>query len=191
MHIASFFVVALAFAIATMLLLVRCASASQVRLSRGLVVALVLALVHVVLYWLGFAVGNLLRFEGDNDPMAFARQNAFVFLGLAVIVVVRMLLPYLRRNPRLPHFDISSNGPMLAMAIASGVNVGLVGIGMGFACVDADIHLIIWPLLVLTFLLGYFGIMFGRRGVALRPRRWMVLSCLLLLAVVIAAVVNG
>lgn len=191
MHVASFLVVSLAFAIVNMLLLSRSAEVSTLRLSRGLLVALILSVVHASMFALGYIVGGLLRFEGEANPLLFARQNAYICLGLVLFVAVRLLLPYLRREPRLPRFDLASNASVAAMSVASGINLFLVGIGMGFASPNTSIHLIVWPLLVFSFVLSYVGIMFGRRNVAFRPRRWMILSCVLILATAVAAVVNS
>jgi hypothetical protein len=68
----------------------------------------------------------------------------------------------------------------------------LVGLGLGFVTpLTGHIHWAIWPLFISTTLLGYMGIMFGRQKVTMRPRRWMIIACILLLGCGIAAVVNS
>lgn len=192
MHIAAYIVLALAFGISNMLLFRRCAEPTPIRLSRGLLITLVVAAVQLALFLLGIVLGDLLRFEIPDDPDAFTKANALIFLGLDIFVMLRMLLPYLRREPKLPLFDLGSNKACAAMAFASGINMLLVGLGAGFVATTADLHKI-WPIimLVLLWFLGYWGVMLGRRKVALRPIRWMLIAAILLLGTAIAAMVNA
>lgn len=192
MHIAAFIVLALAFGISNMLLMHRCGELTPIRLSRGLLLTLAMAVVQAALFLLGVMLGGMLRFELPDDADAFSTANAMIFMGLDLFVVVRMLLPYLRREPRLPLFDLGDNGACAAMAFVSGINPMLVGLGAGFAASTAFAR----PVLCLTMALvmwifAYWGLMLGRRKVAVRPRRWMVMAGVLLLAVGIAACVNA
>lgn len=192
MSIATYIVLALAFGISTMILMRRCAAATPVKLSKGLVIMLLTGIVHVILFVLGITLGDLLRIEGKDAPQLYARTNAYIFLGLTLFVVVRMLLPYLKREPNLAIFDLRNWGTTAAMAIASGINVLLVGLGLGFVMpLAGHVHSAIWPLFALTLLLGYMGIMFGRQKVEMRPRRWIIVACVLMLGCGIAAVVNS
>ena len=137
-------------------------------------------------------MGDLLRIEGTDAPQLYARTNAYIFLGLTIFVTLRMLIPYLKRKPQLPTFDLRNWGSAIAMSVASGINVLLVGLGLGFVTpLTGHIHWAIWPLFISTTLLGYTGIMFGRQKVTMRPRRWMIIACILLLGCGIAAVVNS
>ena len=192
MLIAAYIAIALAFGIADMLLFRRCAEPAPIRLSRGMLLALVVAVVQTALFLLGMVLGDLLRFELPNNADAFSGTNALIFLGLDLFVLLRMLLPYLRREPRLPLFDLGNNAACAALAFTAAVNTLLVGLGAGFvASPAADLHKALWPMLVLCFLLGYWGLMLGRQKVAMRPVRWMVIAAVLLLGVGIAAMVNA
>lgn len=192
MSIATYIVLSIAFAIATMLLMRRCAETTPVKLTKGIAIMLVTALIYVILFVIGVSLGDLLRFEGADAPELYARTNAYIFLGLTLFVALRMLLPYLKRNPQLPIFDLRKWGGVAAMSVASGINVMLVGLGLGFVTpLTGHIHWAIWPLFISTTLLGYMGIMFGRQKVTIRPRRWMIIACILLLGCGIAAVVNS
>ena len=192
MSIATYIVLALAFGISAMLLLRRCAEATPVKLTKGLGITFLLSLTHVLLFLLGIALGDLLRIEGIDAPQLYARTNAYIFLGLALFVVIRLILPYLRREPKMAVFDLRKWGSVVAMSVASGINVLLVGLGLGFVMpLAGHIHWAIWPLLIGTLLLGYLGVMFGRQKVGMRPRRWMIVACILLLGCAIAAVVNS
>ena len=192
MHIAAYIVLALAFGICNMLLFRRCAELTPIRLSRGLLVTIAVAAAQCALFLLGMLLGDLLRFELPDDSTAFAKANALIFLGLDIIVMLRMLKPYLRREPKLPLFDLTSNRACSALALTAAVNPLLVGLGAGFVASTDDMHKV-WPILmlVLMWLLGYWGVMLGRQKVAMRPVRWMIIAAVLLLGVGIAAMVNA
>lgn len=192
MHIATYIVLSLAFGISNMLLFRRCAELTPTRLTRGLWLSFIVAGVQAALFLGGMAIGNLLRFELPDNPDAFTNANALIFFGLTIFVMLRMLLPYLRREPKLPLFDLTNDKVRVALALTAAVNPLLVGLGAGFVASSAQFNLIL-PLVmwVLMWLLGYWGVMLGRRKVAMRPRRWMIVSSVLLLGVAIAAVVNA
>ena len=192
MHLVAYIVIALAFAISNMLLFRRCAELTPIRLTRGLGLTLCVAAVQTALFLLGWVLGDLLRFELPDDASAFSTANAMIFLGLDIFVMLRMLLPYLRREPRLPLFDLGNNKATIAMSLTAAINPLLVGLGTGFVASTSDIYKV-WPIamLVLLWLLGYWGVMLGRRKVAIRPVRWMVIAAIMLLGVGIATMVNA
>jgi len=186
MSIVSVIVIALALGICNMLLFRRCGEAAPVRLSAGLLIVLGVTAVHVLLYYLGMWAGSLMSFRSPDTPDLYNDVNTYIFLGMTVIVAFKMLWPYLRRNAQQPVFDLRSGWSVLAMAVATGINVLLIGVGVGFVA-RTDAARSLWPLLIASFLLGYLGLMLGRQKVAMRPRRWMVLSCVLLLAAAVAS----
>ena len=192
MHVATYIVLALAFGINAMLLMRRCAEATPVKLTKGIAIMLIVSVINSLLFLLGMSIGDLLRIEGSNAPEIYARTNAYIFLGMVVIVTLRMLLPYLRRKPQLAVFDLRNWGSIIAMAVANGINILLIGLGLGFVnALSNSIHWAVWPLFISTLLLGYIGMMFGRQKVEMRPRRWMIVACILILGCAIAAVVNA
>ena len=191
MSLVSYIVIALALGIVNMLLFHRCGEATPVRLSAGLLIALVVSAIHVIMYYLGNMLGGLLSLHSPSDLYMYADVNAYIFLGLTIVVILKMLVPYLRRDPRLPLFSLRSSGSVVAMAVATGINVLLLGMGTGFVEQGHAVHKIVWPLLIASLLLGYLGLMFGRQKTALRPRRWMILACVLLLVTATAACINA
>ena len=192
MSIATYIVLSIAFGVTAMLLMRRCAETTPVKLTKGLAIMFVTATIYVLLFILGITLGDLLRIEGADAPQLYARTNAYIFLGLTVFVALRMLLPHLKRKPQLPVFDLRNWSSVIAMSVASGINVLLVGLGLGFVMpLAGHIHWAIWPLFISSVLLGYTGIMFGRQKVTIRPLRWMIVACILLLGCGIAAVVNS
>ncbi len=190
MHLAAYIVIAIAFGISNMLLFRRCAELTPIRLSRGLLLCLVTAVAQAALLLLGMLLGDLLSFELHGDGDAFRGTNALIFLGLDIFVLLRMLLPYLHREPRLPLFDLGSNSACVALAVTAAINPMLVGLGAGFVAPVA-VYKVLWPMLLLCFPLGYWGVMLGRQKVAVRPARWMAIAAIMLLGVGIAAVVNA
>lgn len=193
MSIISFIIIAIALGISTMVLMKRCAEATPVRLSAGLLIATMVAMVHTVLFIVGMLAGNLLRFVSADAPFAYAEVNALVLMGMTVVVLLKLLFPYLRREPKLAVFPLNGGlGRTLLMTVASGINIFLLGMGVGFvALLSQGVHRAVWPLFTLTLLFSYLGIMYGRQKVEMRPRRWIIISCVLLLGVAIAAVVNA
>lgn len=192
MLIAAYIVLAIAFGISNMVLFYRCAEITPIRLSRGLFITFLVSVVQTVLFLLGMFLGDILRFELPTDAEAFSKTNSLIFLGLDLFVMLRMLMPYLKRESQLPIFNLGSNSSCVAMAFATAINLLLVGLGAGFvASLAMDIHKALWPLIIILFLAGYWGLMLGRTKVNIRPRRWMIVASVLLLAVSIAAVVNA
>lgn len=187
MSIVSYIVIALAFGIMNMLLFRRCVEASKVRLSLGLLMSFGVAFVHALFLWFGAWLGSALRFELAGDPAAFQSANNWIFFALALFVSVRGVFPYLRREPRLTVFSLAGFGRVLLMAFATGINVFLIGLGIGYA--DSAFHAgrCIWPMLILCTLLGFLGVMFGRQLVPVRQRRWAFVAMLMILGVAVAA----
>lgn len=193
MSIVSFIVIAIALGISFMLLMQRCADAAPVPLSSGLLISITMAVVQAALFCVGISLGNMLRFELPDAPEAFARPNAFIFLGMSLFVAAKMLWPYMGRKTKPASYDLNAGTlRVMLFTIAAGVNGFLLGLGVGFvASLSNHLHSALWPMLVAVFLMAYLGIMYGRQHVKLRPRRWMAASTVILIVTAIAAVVNA
>jgi putative Mn2+ efflux pump MntP len=181
----------MAFGISAMILMHRCADATPIPLVSGLLVSFTLAVVHVALFLLGMLLGNYFHFTDVVDPDAFAKSNALVFLGFAVVVAVKQLLPYLGRKTKPVAFDLNAGtSRVLLFTVATGINGFLLGMGVGFvAMLDGSLHKAFWPLFLFTLLFSYLGVMFGRQHVHLRPRRWMAVSTVVIIATAVVAVI--
>lgn len=166
------------------MLMRRCADASPVPLSSGLLVAFSLSVVHVALFVLGLLLGNHLQFSDADNPAAVAKSNALVFLGFTIVVAVKQALPYFGRKAEPLTFDLNlGTARVFIFTIATGINAFLLGMGMGFVALLAEnLHKALWPFWGFIFLFSFLGIMFGRQHVQLRPRRWVVLSSLIVAA---------
>lgn len=182
MYVVLFIVLSLALGISAMLLMRRCAEAVPIQLSSGVLVSFTTAVVHVALFCLGIHLGNKLHFVAPGDPTAYATQNALAFLGLAVVVAVKQLLPYMGRRTKPAAYDLNAGTTqVLLFTIATGINGFLLGFGVGFVVsLSGYLHAALWPLFLMTFLFSVLGIMFGRQHVPLRSRRWMGLSSLII-----------
>ncbi len=193
MSIISFIVIAIALGISAMILMRRCAEAAPVPLTTGLLISLTVALIHAALFCIGILLGNTLRFAVPDDPEAFSRPNAYVFFGLAAVVSIKLMWPYMGRKTSPASYDLNADTfRVLLFTIATGINGLLLGIGAGFVTpLAGHVHSALWPLLVATFLFSYLGIMYGRQHVKLRPRRWMAVSAIIIITTAIIAVVNA
>lgn len=191
MYIVLFIVLSMALGISAMLMMRRCVEAVPVQLSSGMLISFTLAVVHVALFCLGIYLGNKLHFVAPEDPTAYATQNALAFLGLAVVVAVKQLLPYMGRRTKPAAYDLNAGTTqVLLFTVATGVNGFLVGFGVGFVVrLGEYLHAALWPLFLLTFLFSMLGIMFGRQQVPLRSRRWMGLSSLIIFMTALCTVI--
>ena len=110
--------------------------------------------------------------------------NTMVFVGLVVLTSIKMLFS-IRRNKKkeLSLYDLSRWSTVVALSIASGINVMIVGMGIGFLpSTTGDRWNALIPIAIATWLLSYWGIMMGRQKVELRENRWLVVALLLLLS---------
>lgn len=182
MYIVIFIVLSIALGISAMLLMHRSVEATPVRLSSGILISFATALVHVALFCLGIWLGNKLFLNNNGDPTPYVKQNALVFLGLAVMVALKQFLPYMGRRTKPAAYDLNAGFVQVFLfTVFTGINGFLLGFGIGFVAMLGEcFHAALWPLFILTFLFSVLGIMFGRQHVPMRSRRWMGLSSLII-----------
>lgn len=186
MSVIEYIILSIALAIPLEVTLRGCALKNPIRLTRGLAVSLLLALEHAALMVIGIYIGNLLRFD-------LPEYDNLVYLGLLLVVALRMFFPAFRKKDKeLPPYDISKWGTVLLLGVATGVNTLFVGMGLGFRVdLATDFWKVAVPMLVVVFLLGYWGIMLGRRNKEIRQRRWQLVAVLFLLAFAIKGAFFG
>ena len=160
MSVIVFILFSFALGISVFLLMRRCADASPLPLSSGLLVAFTLSIVHVTLFILGILVGNQFQFADVENPDAVAKSNVMVFLGLAIVVAVKQALPYFGRKAQPLTFDLNlGTSRVFVFTIATGINGFLLGMGAGFvALLGANIHKALWPFFAFTFILSFLNI---------------------------------
>lgn len=187
MTIFEYILIALAFGTETMLFMRRHTEKVPVRLTQGAAIASIVALVYAVMFLLGIRIGNILRFADPDMGASFDTANSLVFVGLAVVVVLKMLISLRRRkNREAVIYNIERYTTMVALAFAMGINVLIFGLGVGFLpATDGDLWRVAIPMFVAVLLLAYWGVMLGRQKVEIREKRWIFISVILLLAVVL------
>lgn len=181
MSLVEYILLALALSIPTAVTL-RCSAAkSHIRLSQALLEVLSFAFVHAAFLVMGMYIGNMLMF---NDTSV----DNLIYLGFFIVVAVKLLFAALRHKDNAAGYDITRWSTALALSVATGLNVLLIGLGLGFkALVAFDLYKAAIPMVVAVFLLGYWAVMLGRQKKQFKERRWMLISVLFLL---ISAVFN-
>ena len=175
MSVLEYIILSLALSVETLLIVRACALKSTIRLTRGMGVSIIIAIVHSLFLGVGMLIGNLLMF-------GFPEVDNLVYLGLMIIVAVRLLVTAMRKDKNRPSYDITRIGTSIGLAIASGINVLFVGLALGFrVLVEVDIFKAIVPLVILTFGFAYWAIMLGRREVEVNSKRWALIGVLFLL----------
>ncbi|MBQ9472927.1 MAG: manganese efflux pump [Bacteroidales bacterium] len=174
----SYILLALALALESMLLTYRNTQGTALRLTKGLAVSLIMALMQTLLFQGGVWLGNLLRFDLPDIDKTF-------FIALFVVVVVKLLLPLLGRKREQVVYDLGRATTALALSVAASVNALLLGLGVGFV---ADMKAAYLPATIAialsVLLLSYLGIMLGRRKKELAAKRWHMIAALMLLVAV-------
>ncbi len=121
MSVLEYIILSFALTVPVMVTLRACALKNPIRLTRGLGVSFLVAIVHVLLILAGIYIGNLLRFE-------LPEYDSLIYLGLLVVVALRMFFPAFRKKEKeLPAYDISRWLTVLLLGIATGTNTFFVG----------------------------------------------------------------
>ena len=93
MSILEYIILAFALSVPLMVTVRGCALKNPIRLSHGLAVSLLLAIVHVLLMLAGIYIGNMLRF-------GYPDYDNLVYLGLFLVVALRMFFPAFRKKDK-------------------------------------------------------------------------------------------
>lgn len=149
----------------------------NIQLTRGLLDAFVIAVVECILLLFGIWMASLWTFQ-------FGNVDNYVFLGIILLLVAKMLMETFSKQRREASYDIAHMGTTMLLAVALGMDALIAGMGFGFlddistAWLKAAL-----PLFVLVFLFAYLGVMLGRRKVEVKQRRWNLFAVLFVLAV--------
>lgn len=187
-HIFDYIVIALAFGLEAVMYMRNSVEQTRISLVRGLASAFLMAAVFVGFMLLGMLVGNFFQFQQPDDGFldeGIQQINSLIFLGFALVVVFKLLMG-IRKNRALPAYDISTTGTMLLFSVATGINVLILGIGMGFLYkVGADVWKVSVPMFLSVLLFAFWGVMLGRNKVVMRHRRWQFIAVLCLLGIAV------
>lgn len=190
MSVLSYVLVSMSFGVNMLLLFRHCAKAAPIRLTKALAETLLVALLHLLLLVAGQRLGGLLRLEDAQTPTLYQQTNDLVFLGLMIVVAVRWVVAAFRSKEEAA-YAIDRWSTVVALVLATGSSVFFVGLADGFLGVARSGWAVAIPWLLLVFPLSYVGVMMGRRHKTLNPRRWRLLSAVLLLAVALFTVVGS
>ena len=190
MSIFEYIAIALAFSIESMTVMRTQAEKTRIPLTQGVGIAVLFAIAYALMMLAGLRIGNILRFEDTITPNAYATANTLVYVGLSVLLAIKIIAQTLKKKGSSATYDISRWPTVIALALASSIDALILGLGIGFLPqTDSDILKATIPLLIGIFLLSYLGIMFGRQATPLRQRRWHILSVLLLLSIAIYRII--
>lgn len=171
--------VALALGIDALLMFRNCAETSPIRLSLGLIIALIVGASSALLMGGGFLLANLFDYMGQNG------NATVIFMGFFVFVVIKLLITH-RRKEEAPSFDISQWSIVGQLALVQSINALFLGLGMGYIFIPSWTRTAAWIICFLfVFAFSYWGIMLGRNKIEMRQRRWRIMEILLLLAAAI------
>ncbi|MBP5190775.1 MAG: manganese efflux pump [Bacteroidales bacterium] len=190
MSIIEFIILSIALSFEAMIVMHGCALKTPVKLTKGLAEVFCIALLNILLLLGGIWLGNLLRFTPDAlDPNASSTNSLLtdtdnlVYLGLMILVAVRLLFRSGKKSRQVQPYDISRFTTALLLGIVIGINTLFVGLALGFRIpLGENIWRAAIPMLVVMTLFGLLGVMLGRQQKELRARRYTLIAVLFLLA---------
>ena len=199
MSVIEFIILSLALSVEALVIMHGCARNQTVSLTRGLTDSFVMAVINAVLLVVGMWVGNLLRFTPEGlSPDEIATEQLLtdadnlVYLGLLILVALRLLFRTGRKARQAQPYDINRMGTVAALGVAVGVNTLIVGLALGFRIFAANnILRAVIPLVLLMTLAAFFGLMMGRQQQEIRSRRYTLFAVLFLLAFALKSVLWG
>ena len=124
MSVLQYILLSLALAMPVMVAAWQSASKKTLRLTRGLLLSFLVAVVHAVAAGVGLWVGILLRFDLPSVDSA-------VYLGLLVLVAVRLMLSASKKRVAVA-YDLEQGSMLLLLPLATCVNALLAGLAVGF-----------------------------------------------------------
>ena len=166
-----------------------CALKNKIPLTKGMAESVLVALVNAVLLIVGIWIGSKLKFtpsgidpETSSTGSLLADTDGLVYLGLLILVAVRLLFRSGRKSRQVQPYDISRYSTALLLGVALGINTLIVGLAVGFRPVMSNLWAASVPLFVIMTLMAFLGVMLGRSGKEIRARRYTLFAVLFLLA---------
>jgi putative Mn2+ efflux pump MntP len=190
MSIIEFIILSIALSFEVLIVMHGCALKTPVKLTKGLGEIVCIAVINALLLAIGLWLGNMLRFTPDSiDPNTsstnslMSETDNLVYLGLMILVAVRLLFRSGKKSRQVQPYDISRFSTALLLGVAVGINTLIVGIALGFRMLLCEN---IWratiPLVVIMTIFGLLGLMLGRQKKEIRARRYTLFAVLFLLA---------
>lgn len=189
MSLIEFIILAIALSFEALVVMHGCALKNKIPLTKGLAESAIVALVNALLLAAGICIGSMLKFtpggvdpEGSQTGSLLADTDNLVYLGLLLLVAVRLLFRSGKKNRQVQPYDISRYGTAILLGVAIGINTLIVGIGVGFRPVMSNLWTASVPIFVIMTLFAFLGVMLGRKGKEIRARRYTLFAVLFLLA---------
>lgn len=189
MSLIEFIILAIALSFEALVVMHGCALKNKITLTKGLAESAIVAFVNAVLLAAGIWIGSMLKFTPAGiDPDAsqtgslLADTDGLVYLGLLLLVAIRLLFRSGKKSRQVQPYDISRYGTAILLGVAIGINTLIVGIAIGFRPVMSNLWTASVPIFVIMTLFAFFGVMLGRKGKEIRARRYTLFAVLFLLA---------
>lgn len=193
MSLIEFIILAIALSFEAFIVMHGCALKNKIPLTKGLAESATVALVNAILLAAGIWIGSLLKFTPTGAPTSSWASSSstadlltdtdnLVYLGLMLLVAVRLLFRSGKKSRQVQPYDIGSYGTAILLGIAVGINTLIVGLAVGFRPVMSNLWAASIPLFVLMTLFAFLGVMLGRKGKEIRARRYTLFAVLFLLA---------
>ena len=189
MSLIEFIILAIALSFEALVVMHGCALKNKITLTKGLAESAIVAFVNAVLLAAGIWIGSMLKFTPAGvDPDAsqtgslLADTDGLVYLGLLLLVAIRLLFRSGKKSRQVQPYDISRYGTAILLGVAIGINTLIVGIAVGFRPVMSNLWTASVPIFVIMTLFAFFGVMLGRKGKEIRARRYTLFAVLFLLA---------
>ena len=189
MSLIEFIILAIALSFEALVVMHGCALKNKIPLTKGMAESVLVALVNAVLLIVGIWSGSKLKFtpsgidpETSSTGSLLADTDGLVYLGLLILVAVRLLFRSGRKSRQVQPYDISRYSTALLLGVALGINTLIVGLAVGFRPVMSNLWAASVPLFVIMTLMAFLGVMLGRSGKEIRARRYTLFAVLFLLA---------
>ncbi|MBQ6955546.1 MAG: manganese efflux pump [Bacteroidales bacterium] len=189
MSLIEFIILAIALSFEALVVMHGCALKNKIPLTKGMAESVLVALVNAVLLIVGIWIGSKLKFtpsgidpETSSTGSLLADTDGLVYLGLLILVAVRLLFRSGRKSRQVQPYDISRYSTALLLGVALGINTLIVGLAVGFRPVMSNLWAASVPLFVIMTLMAFLGVMLGRSGKEIRARRYTLFAVLFLLA---------
>lgn len=189
MSLIEFIILAIALSFEALVVMHGCAYKNKIPLTKGLAESAMVAFINAILLAAGIWIGSKLKFmPAGIDPDAsqtvslLADTDGLVYLGLLLLVAIRLLFRSGKKGRQVQPYDIRRFGTAILLGVALGINTLIIGLAVGFRPVMSNYWSAAVPLFVIMTLMSFLGVMLGRSDKEIRARRYTLFAVLFLLA---------
>ena len=185
--------IAIALGIDTMVVMYHNTESIHITPLRCIINAILLSTIYLILAYSGIFIGELLQYSADYQQSPLLATNLYLFIGLtAVVCIKRIMKLFASRKKETQKYDASKYTTLIALSMASGLDIFLLYLGIGFITPNrANTLSTLIPLFVCTLTLGYIGTLFERQKTPLRITRWQILSLLIIITITVYIILSA